>query len=336
MKTTLFNLHEIPTQSGGLIIEFYAGNIFDIYTDILLLSAFKNSHYPTPNTTWGELYNRTGINVGDDIGKYISENIIYFSTRRNDYFDQLFSIDLTTIRKRSAFTDATMLMRYKELANFIETYNNNDESISIPLLGTGKQGLSYESAIEGILNMCLSLNKTKIKTIRIFAYSFESIGILNRKINQMLSRHSIINNNLLSASIEEAKEMAKCAYSIASLKVLNDLISISTSNNASLNILGITGRRFAEKISSDFACIYGLEFLPNSTLELKIKELNMHIRNDRPYVFSYLRLLQSYGNQTAHYNPFELNNQDAAAIIIAIVRIIDFYESKLNLSITEH
>jgi hypothetical protein len=334
MKTSLFNLHEIRIDDRDLIIEFYAGDIFDIHSNILLLSAFKGGFTPTQGTTWGSLYERTGISFKimlPEDREQLSENIHFFHSPKNKCFDKLIAFELMDLRRMNGFTKATLITRYKELADFLEKYPSiEDESISIPLLGTGNQGISLEDSISILLKTINNLRKTKLKVIRVFARNFESIGALNIKINEKLNRNEAVYNNLLDAAIEEAKEISLKEISLLSRNTISNLFSLSSADHSSLNTFGINGRLFAESICDEFIKNYEIKAV-TTTLDSKIKEIANKIRIERPYVLSYLRLLQSYGNQVAHTGNPNLNHQDAAAIIIAIVRIVDFYEMKISL-----
>ena len=192
MKTSLFNLHQITVNENDLIIEFYAGDIFDIYSSILLLSAFKDCFSPTKGTTWGCLDERTGISFRKmlpESREQISENIHFLHTPKNECFDKLIAFEFTDLKRKNGFTKATLLTRYKELADFLENYPSiDDESISLPLLGTGNQGISLEDSISILLKTINNLSKTKLKIIRVFARDYESIGALNIKINEQLNR----------------------------------------------------------------------------------------------------------------------------------------------------
>jgi len=75
--------------------------------------------------------------------------------------------------------------------------------------------------------------------------------------------------------------------------------------------------------------MYNIDLEP-SMLNARISTLSKSLRNDRPTVECHLRLLQFYGNQVTHAGNVALNHQDAAAIIISIIRILDFYEYKLS------
>lgn len=334
MKTSLFNLHELNIDGRDLIIEFYAGDIFDIYSNILLLSAFKGGFYPTTGTTWGGLYERTGISFGKTSPgeqERLSDNILLFQTPGNECFEKLVAIELTDLSRRNSFTAATLKTRYREVAEFIENYPSEaDESISLPLLGTGNQGISLEDSISELLKTLNQLKKTKLKIIRVFARNFESIGALNKKINELLNRNVAVHTNLLDAAIEETRQISGNQLSTLSANTISNLLTITAAENTSLNICGLNGRIFAETICNEFLVMYNIANI-TTNLESKIKELTTVIKNDRPYVLSYLRLLQTYGNQVAHTGNPNLNYQDAAAIIIAIVRIVDFYEMKIHL-----
>jgi len=332
MKTSLFNLHEIQINGKSVIIEFYAGDIFDIYSDILLLSAYKGQFFPTPGTTWGSLLKKTGISVdsnSNNNNKRISENILSFQTTKNDCFNSLISLELSDLNSRNSFSTATLISRYRELADFLETYSEEQiESISLPLLGTGNQGLSLEDSIAELLKTFNELKKTHLKIIRVFAKDFESIGALNKKINELLNRKEVIQKGLLHAAIDESRKIIDIPVSPLTLNTINNLLSLANSDYISLNIIGLMGRIFAESVCAEFLQIYRIDLEP-SVLSSQISALSKNIRQERQHVESHLRLLQIYGNQVSHAGNLDLNDQDAASIIISIMRIVDFYEYKL-------
>ena len=338
MKTTLFNLHEIKVNGESVIIEFYAGDIFDIYSDILMLSAYKGKFFPVQGTTWGSLQDRTGITVANQSIKEIriSKNILSFETPINNYFSELNAFELSDLNQRNSFTNATLITRYRELVDFLETHPSDQvESISLPLLGTGNQGISLEESVSELLKTFNLIKRTKLKIIRVFARDFESIGVLNKKINELLSRTEVVHTTLLNAAMNEARKIIRGEISTLSFDTITELISLADSNHASLYSFGIKGRIFAEKVCDEFLQIYGIVLEP-STLHSKISGLSVNLRADRPYIESHLRLLQTYGNQVSHAGNLDLNDQDAASIIISIIRIVDFYEYKLLSSMDQN
>ena len=240
------------------------------------------------------------------------------------------ALELSDLNRRNSFTRATLLSRYRELVGFLESYTSEkDESISLPLLGTGNQGISLEESVSELLNSFQQLKNTKLKIIRVFAKDFESIGVLNKKINELLNRNEVTHTTLFKAVINESRKTIINQVSQLSLTTINNIISLSDSDHSSFNILGLMGRIFAESVCNEFLQIYSIDLEP-STLNSKISALSLKLRDERPYVESHLRLLQIYGNQVSHAGNPDLNDQDAASIIISIVRIVDFYESKIN------
>jgi hypothetical protein len=136
--------------------------------------------------------------------------------------------------------------------------------------------------------------------------------------------------------MNEAKEILKREISMLCFETITDLISLADSNHASLNTFGIKGRIFAERLCDKLIVMYGITQEEPSTLHSKITGLTPMLLNDRPYVLSHLRLLQTYGNQAAHGVGTELNHQDAASIIISMIRLVDFYEYKLLSSMDQN
>lgn len=333
MKTALFNLHEITINDESVLIEFYAGDIFDVPSDILLLSAFKDNYYPVPGTTWGSLHERTGIAVNTDecCQSNISENLIHFQTPENECFSELAALELADLKQPKKFTIGTLKQRYRELIHFLENHpSDQGESISLPLLGTGRQGISLEQSVAELLNTFNKLRKTRLKVIRVFAWDFESIGVLNKKINEQLKRTEIVHTSLLNEAMNEARKMLRGKISQLSFDTITDLISLNDSNHASFFSFGLKGRIYAEKVCAELLQLYAIELEQPCSLNLHIKGLSEKLMQERATILSHLRLLQTYGNKAAHGIGEDLDHQDAAAIVISIMKVVDFYEYKLG------
>ena len=144
-----------------------------------------------------------------------------------------------------------------------------------------------------------------------------------------MNRKEGSHSNLLNAAIEKSRKVISNQISPISLATINNLLSLTNSDHISLNITGLMGRIFAETICDEFLQLYRIDLEP-STLSSKISALSVPLRKERPYIESHLRLLQIYGNQVSHAGNPDLNHQDATSIIISIIRIVDFYENRLN------
>lgn len=331
MRTTLFNLHEINLGDENLIIEFYAGDIFDIYTDILVLSAFRGGFDPVPGTTWGSLARRIGhlfFELVEGATERISGQIVAFPRVQNPHFGRMFALEMAEVRQQNSFTLATLKSRYREMGQFLENCpDENVSCVSLPLPGTGNQRIDLADSVTELLLMLSSLKQTKLRVIRVFAHNFESVGVLNRKINALLHRREAGPSHLLEAALREIQALRTGSLTAISLEVSDKMIALSAAQNNSLDAFGLAGRHFAEKVTTHWLKNLGTDEIP-STLHSKIQLLSAWLLTVRPYVYSYLRLLQNYGNQVSHYGNNGLTHQDAAAVIIAIARIIDFHENR--------
>ena len=332
MTTSLFNLQSVSLGDHDLLIEFYAGDIFDVYSDMLVLSAFKDGFVPVPGTTWGRLNETLGINVYNlpESAMYqASDNVVEFTVKPNRCFSRLVALEMISLANKRNFTPATLKSRYRELGDYLRLVNDpHTESVSLPLLGTGNQKISYTESISELLDMVTHLKGTRLKIIRIFANSFQAIGSLNLKINQIYQREEATSSQLIEAATAELKALAKQPLSDLSAQTVANLVSLSKFKHHSFNTYGIAGRYYAELVTSEFFYWLDLGIKPD-TLHLKLAAMQHPLVEMQPTVYSYLRLLQNYGNQAAHAKNRHLNHQYATAIIIAIVHIIDFYEANL-------
>jgi len=204
----LFNIINLSDDNKDYYIEFYAGDILDVYSDILLISAFKKGYLPVKNTIWGaikEKYNLSfKLNLPDN-SKSLDEHFHHFGSFKNESFNDLFVVELKEFGDSKNFSLSDLKSRFnmifKNRHNFI---NDNHKSLSIPLLGTGREKLDLNDVIKEIYDLACKLKDTTLKVVRIFAYSYESIGLLNMNINHISNQ--IINHNnskFLNAVIEE-------------------------------------------------------------------------------------------------------------------------------------
>lgn len=332
MTTSLFNLQSVNLGDHELLIEFYAGDIFDVYSDMLVLSAYKNGFVPVPGTTWGRLHETLGLNVyhlPDAAMNRISENVVEFAVQRNPCFSRLVALEMISLTNKRNFTHGTLKSRYHELGDFLSKITDkHTESLSLPLLGTGNQQISHADSISELLDMVTHLKGTRLKIIRIFANSFQTIGSLNLKINQIYQREEAGSSRLMEAATGELTALAKQPLSDLSAQTVANLVSLSKYKHHSFNTYGIAGRHYAELVTSELFDWFDLGIEPE-TLHLKLAAMQHPLVEIQPTVYSYLRLLQNYGNQASHAKNRHLNHQDATAIVIAIVHIIDFYEANL-------
>ncbi|MFM7823121.1 MAG: hypothetical protein ACKPB3_05020, partial [Bacteroidota bacterium] len=103
------------------------------------------------------------------------------------------------------------------------------------------------------------------------------------------------------------------------------LLSLISSKNVGINPIAMQGRIIAE-IYVDLFLEHNKQLnsiiLEDQRLETGIKTIANPLReNNKAYLLSYLRLLQSCGNMAVHDLDKRLTDMDIVAILVAVVRL---------------
>ena len=126
----------------------------------------------------------------------------------------------------------------------------------------------------------------------------------------------------MKAAKEELKSSAD-QFSPDLKKAILNLYEISNVNQPIISSIALQGRIIAE-ICVSRLLDYWLLVPKLATLEEKIKAVPLRHLNGRTWILSYLRLLQSCGNWAAHPNEQVLITSDAAAVLIAALRVVEY------------
>ena len=174
---------DITTGFGKKSIEIYCSDIleFDEGIDILTVSAFVKSYFPTPRTMIKALYD-VGISVKKlskdpfiDLRKschtWLSEEILTAKRPINrigcieliDLHTEKLSYDTYSL-EQSILNSIRAYFRMLETASI---YNVKIETIALPILGTGRQHIDSAQIIRPLLNECLTFLKRNSETKRI-------------------------------------------------------------------------------------------------------------------------------------------------------------------------
>ncbi len=176
----LFNLSEFPRAGGGsLYTEFYAGDILSIRSDALVISSFSREYSPIPGGLLGALHERFRISLAEGLPEgtqTYSESLHRVPVPPTDSFRRLWILDLRDLFSRQTLTRTelrdklSLLIRHS--ADFVEP---GVESVSLPLLGTGDQGIPPEDAADETLNLIRRWADTApgLKHVRVFAYDLK-------------------------------------------------------------------------------------------------------------------------------------------------------------------
>lgn len=322
----------------SLAVECYAGDILAKYSDALIVSAFGNDFFPTPRSIFGAIHERYGVGFGiglPDGADSVHAKFHRFPVEPCKSFRSLWVLEITEFEEgqQDALTRllSSMTLLRQSIGALIQT---GVRSISLPLLGTGSQGLDVRDVTFETLKLMKEWASTapSLEVVRLFAYDFEKIAILNRPIGDFLQvRPQFSASALLSAATEELKQKLASVFDSNARQILEELLQLAASPNARADSIASKGRVFAEQTCGQiFKQFFPGQSCPDSLnprLALIQQEIN---KRKQGWVVSYLRLLQACGNSALHDFPVPLNLTDAAAVVVSAIRVAEYAQGEIE------
>lgn len=334
MSSHLFNIREIGRPDAPpLLLEFYGGDVLSVPSSMLLVSAFCESLHPTEGTVLGAIYAKYRVEFSGNLpvaASVVEDNVYDLGCPLGSDFAMLWAILMTSVHGPTSQAEwAVAFNRMRALRSGINAKGLT--SISMPLIGTGPQGLSYSQAALNVVGVIQDWARhcPKLSAVRVVAYSLESAATLNRTIDAFfgdpLPEPSDAVTRLFEASVDELRDR-RMAYTGEIRERLDALYDVATVRPVSVPSIGLAGRLLAE------TCAAGL-FLHWETQSPKGRSLHELISSiqgrfvgkssEHPaYVLSYARLLQTCGNALAHGD--NLGLADASAVLLAGMRFAEF------------
>jgi hypothetical protein len=207
-------------------------------------------------------------------------------------------------------------------------------SISLPLLGTGVQGLAPELVIPELLRSLRGWARfPQLTVIRVFAVSLAHVAVLNRAIDRWLDTKEPSDPapNLLAAVAREVHAASE-AIAAGPLRIaLKELGEVCAAPSPSGRGIAVQARRLAEAASTELLRKVAPKQPMPSGLNEKLEALRDWIFDSRRWVFSYFKLVQAAGNAAAHHSAATFDRDDPAAIALAAVQVARFADATRNL-----
>ncbi len=332
----IFNIHEIQTVWGYKSIELIHGDItqLDSELDCLVVSAFKNGFLPTPGTVLGSLHSYHNILLNDLIEKapinlrtpfniWISENLNVSN------FKRIACIEIvgTNLEIDTVFKSLTTLLL------ICETHNIKLNSIALPILGSGRQGLNPELIIPYILENTYNAlkNVKQLNKVLFVEINEEKVQLLNEAINKYLKRDDSVTTRLPQTDIskniieELIVNLIKIKMNLPSNGTIDELIHCLKSEQTRIFETSILGRRLVEKIV--------LDILNESSRKEDLKRSidRLHSKQIATWIISYMHIIRTFGNFAAHDSnmldkfPRKLSENDIINYLFSLNRVTDFW-----------
>jgi hypothetical protein len=246
----LFHLREIPREGGlGVELELYAGDVLALRSEVLLLSAFAGDYAPRRGTVFGAIADRFGLRFeqGPPPGAVRHPGgLLHFRGVTTEAFRALWVIELVEPGRPFSMPDLRAALDTVG-AHLPEMLAGGATSLTLPLLGTGGQGLDPRPVARELLSAAerWAARSPRLRSLRVVTRSFEHVAILNRALDDR--GHGTANSALALACTELRRRIERAASEPVQL-ALKQLLQIATASEPSLPSIALEGRRVAEAV----------------------------------------------------------------------------------------
>jgi hypothetical protein len=339
----LFSHSEIPRAGASpLRVECYAGDILAKHSDALIASIFESDFRPMPDSVLGGIDSRFGISFGIGIpagAESVHPNLHRLPAPACDAFSSLWVLDSLDAPAEMDLGPLLSVLRthIRDITRNGDITRHGARSIALPLLGTGYQGLDIKDVTFETLKLirAWSHSAPELRVVRVFAYDFEKIAVLNRIIGDFFDvpREASV-SALLSAATAELRQKIPEFPNERVREGLTEIWQLAAATDAHADSIATRGRVFAETCCKMLFARY----LPNQTcpdsLGPMLFDLQPFLKAKQNWVLAYLRLLQFCGNISAHDTVARVTLTDAAAVIVSVIRVAEFTSHELATSLS--
>jgi hypothetical protein len=302
----LFHLREIQREDGlSVELEFYAGDVLAVHSEVLLVSAFAGSYHPTPGSIFGAIADRHGISFTSgppaDATRY-PEGLLHFPVSC-PAFDSLWVIELRDPRRPFSLEDLRGAL--DAVGGRLPDILAEASSITLPLLGTGNQQLNPRDVARELLSALPRwAENPRLRTVRVFTLELEHVAVLNRALDD---REYGAGNSALAAACHHLRTRLESGnWSEPVRAALKDLVEIASAPDPSMQSIALEGRRIAEVVLRVGALGAGDEAAERRRADLAAP---------------HLQLLLAYGRSGAVGERIE--SIDAVMVLYAAMRVAE-------------
>ena len=300
--------------------------------DLLVISAFSEGYQPTPGSLMGALLKNLGLSVKElsenmflDLRKplstWISQPLEKFS------FKRILCVEMVG-------TDFSMEEVFENLfasVGLLHSKQIETQSILMPLLGGGEQGISRAGIIRTLLPRCQEALSTSQKLQRItFAERDPEKALeIDRAISEVLGRKELKfpRNEVMESLRNEILTLAsQAAQSHPETELFSEITNVFRRQDLRSFEAGVLARRLVEFVVDDVIRKDGST--PGIDLYNKIETL--HNRKVSMWMSSYMHLLRIFGNESVHERyddrlPSELTENDFIISLFCLNRVLRFW-----------
>ena len=315
-------------------VEVRHGDITKLnnHYDLLVISAFREGYEPTPGSLMGSLLHELNLSVRElaqdpflDLRKPLSTWIS--SELTGLHFKRILCVEILG-------SDFPMVEVFENLfatIALLQSKNVRIESIAMPLLGSGEQGIPRSQIIESLLPLCKEAltGSTHLKSITFAERRLEKAKEIDLAINEHLGRKELqlpkyeVVKSLKKDIVDGAR---KAAHANCDVKLFSEIQEVFRRSDLRSFEAGVLARRLIEHVVDDLIRSAGGK--PGTDLFKKIESL--HNRKVAQWISSYMHVLRIFGNESAHERnnhrmPSELEENDFIISLFCLNRVLQFW-----------
>ena len=332
------NVIEVPTPHGIKTVEVHHDDITQLpmQVDLLVVSAFRRSYIPSPNTVIADLEENMGIPVAElaasplldlrnSMNCWISEEIkdksISYLGCVEHIAGKIIEVGAPDDVISNLFGAISMLF-YKGI---------NITTIAMPILGAGLQGASLEKVLPVLVESSINALKHNhsLKTIYLVEHSMLKAKSIDDEINRLQERTEdnlelVIDQSygpILDEILSKLILIKDTPELLVDSDTLTNLIQHIQDKDLRFFELGILSRTLTELILQDMLN----EEDHSYTLFESIMELKE--RNVTNWMLGHLHIIRIFGNSLVHEAakgiPVNMTSTDVLVLLYALNRSLD-------------
>lgn len=328
--TQTLNFVQIETKTGIKEFELIHGDITKLpfKVDLLCLSAYKNSYYPTRASVIGHL-DKQGINVNelsknpildfrDSLGTWISRKIV------DANFTQIICVEI--IGRTKVFEHA--IKNLFATISALETQGKKNTTLALPLLGSGDQNIYTELVIPVLIESSLDFLKYSryLKKIYFVEFNESKAHLLNEEMNKALGRAKIKSPkgefaDMLKRDLNRQIDLLLDRFEHE--EIFRDLKRVLNSDFRPFEF-GAATRKAVEKI------IVLLHPASKKQSDMMKNIESLHTVGISSWIVSYMHTIRVFGNEAVHNKdtqnrkPEYVDEKDLEIGMYCMSKILDF------------
>lgn len=336
MSNHRMNVVGVETVFGLKTLELVAGDVTQLQSDLLAVSAFAGSYLPTPQSVIGALKRDHGLSLREEARRPAIDLRRQFGVWVTQPLRGLPFARVICVEIVGAVQDPGEAIQnlFVGLA-VLEAMGIEVRSLAMPVLGTGDQGIDPDKIVPPLLAKATEAlrRSLSLERIQVAAFKQADAEALSAEIDKQFGARTVRlpGRELVPALLKEIEQTCVKLRGTASgleAKLLEE-IRQSVSQNPSATDIGVIARKMAEfVVDAQLGQRQGIDLFQ------KINNLgSIHVA---PWIVTYLHMLRVVGNEVVHIRdvperkPAGLAEDDMALCLFCVLRVLQFWQSDLK------